>query len=541
MRWHIPFVAIVLTTVGLIGAAGCATNPVTGERQFSLVSESQEIAMGQAAAAEVRQTIGLVDDRALQNYVSTTGLALARTSERPQLPWSFQVVDDPTPNAFALPGGFIFVTRGMLNLMDSQAELAAVLGHEIGHVTARHSATAISRQQLAQLGLGLGGIFFPEVQPFGQAIGAGLGLLFLKHGRDAERQADQLAVQYASAGNYDVRQTIDVFESLGRAGDEQRSALPAWLSTHPAPAERIDALKQYIAAPGVRSGSIVDRAEYLGRIEGLIYGNNPRQGFFRDQVFYHPDLRFRFSLPPGWQGQNLTQAVQAISQGRDAAMVLTLARAPTPTAAARQMVAQQNVGVLRSAAERINGLPSVMTLFNAATESGTVRGIAAHIEHGGRVYELIGYAPIERFGANGAAIERAINSFAPLTDRATLSIQPRRIDIVTLRRAMTVAEFAREYGSPIPLEELALINQVDAPNAVLAAGSLVKRVTGPPASAVGRVVGASAPERRWISASASHLRGRVAVSPCGTQRGSFLSRLYRRDEPSTRRKCRELF
>ncbi len=466
--------------IAVLACAACATNPVTGERQFTLVSESQEIAMGQSAAAEVRQTIGLVDDADLQRYVSTTGLALARTSERPKLPWSFQVVDDPTPNAFALPGGFIFVTRGMLNLMDSQAELASVLGHEIGHVTARHSVSAISRQQLAQLGLGLGGIFFPQVQPFGQAIGAGLQLLFLKHGRDAERQADRLAVQYAGR-NYDVRETIDVFESLGRAGDEQRSALPAWLSTHPAPAERIDALREYIKTPGTRSGSVIDREEYLGQIEGLVYGDNPRHGFFRDQVFYHPDLRFRLSLPPGWEGQNLPQAVQAISPNRDAAIILTLVPAASPVAAARQLAAQQNVRVLQSSAERINGLPSAVSLFDAATESGTVRGIVAHIELGERVYELIGYAPFDRFSANGAAIERALNSFGPLTDRSVLAIEPRRIDIVTLRRSMTVAEFAREHGSAIPVEELALINQVEGPNAVLAGGSQVKRVVGPPA------------------------------------------------------------
>ena len=476
---HEIVVVVVLCSTWLLGA--CATNPVTGARQFTLVSESQELAMGQAAAAEVRQTIGLVDDRALQDYVAATGLALARASERPALPWSFEVVDDPTPNAFALPGGFIFVTRGMLNLMDSQAELASVLGHEIGHVTARHSVSAISRQQLAQLGLGLGGIFVPEVQQLGQAIGAGLSLLFLKHGRDAERQADQLAVQYAGGGNYDVRETIDVFEALGRSGDEQRSALPSWLSTHPAPAERIEALRQYIATTDAERGSIVDRAEYLGQIEGLIYGNNPRQGFFRDQVFYHPDLRFRFALPPGWEAQNLTQAVEASSPNRDAAIVLLFARAASPAAAARQLASQQNVRVLQSSSQRINGLPSAITVFDAATDGGIVRGMAAHIELGGRVYELIGYAPLERFGAHGALIERALNSFAPLTDRAILEIQPRRIEIVTLRRAMTVAEFAREYGSPIPVEELALINQVQGPNAVLPAGSLVKRVTGPPA------------------------------------------------------------
>ena len=140
--------------------ASCAVNPVTGERQLSLLSEAQEIEIGRRAARQVEQTIGFVDDRQLQNYVGRIGRRLAANSERPRLPWAFHVVDDPTPNAFALPGGFIYVTRGILNLLTSEAQLAGVLGHEVAHVTARHSVTQISRQQLTSLGLGLGGIFF---------------------------------------------------------------------------------------------------------------------------------------------------------------------------------------------------------------------------------------------------------------------------------------------------------------------------------------------------------------------------------------------
>ena len=433
--------------------------------------------MGQSAAAEVQRSIGLVDDRGLQNYVAATGLPLARTSERPNLPWSFQAVDDPTPNAFALPGGYIFVTRGLLNLMNSQAQLALVLGHEIGHVAARHSVTAISRQQLAQLGLGLGTVFVPEVRPFGDAIGAGLGLLFLKHGRDAERQADELSVRYASSHRFDVREGINVFEALRRSGDEQRSALPSWLTTHPAPAERTTALREQLKLIGAL-GSIVDRSEYLNQIEGLVYGTNPRQGFFRGQTFYHPQLRFQFTLPPGWQAQNLTHAVQAIHPQRDAAMVLTLSGAASHNAAALQMAAQPGVRVADSISERIGGLPAVVSAFEAQTEGGVVRGIAAHIAHGGRVYELLGYGPVNRFGGSTREIERALASFAPVTDRATLSVQPRRVDIMRLPRSMSLAEFAQAYPSSIPIEELAVINQVPGPGSRIEAQTLVKRITG---------------------------------------------------------------
>ena len=198
---------------------------MTGDRQLALISEAQEREIGRSAAEEVRASIGLVDDAELQTYVQRVGITLAKTSHRPELPWTFGVVDDPTPNAFALPGGYIFLTRGMMNLMNSEAELAAVLGHEIGHVTARHSVTAISRQQLAQLGLGLGGVLFPATQPFSQAIGAGLDLLFLKHGRDAERQADELGFNYALDHDYAVQEMVDVFTALQRSGDDQRSPL----------------------------------------------------------------------------------------------------------------------------------------------------------------------------------------------------------------------------------------------------------------------------------------------------------------------------
>lgn len=171
---------------------GCAVNPVSGDREFVLVSENQEIAMGAQGAESVSQSVGLVDDQAMQTYVQGLGMSLAGDSERPDLPWSFTVLDDPTPNAFAFPGGPIFVTRGMMGLMRNEAELVSVLGHEIGHVTARHSVAMMTRAQVAQIGLGVGSILSPELAQFSDMAAQGLSLLFLSYSRDAERQADDL-------------------------------------------------------------------------------------------------------------------------------------------------------------------------------------------------------------------------------------------------------------------------------------------------------------------------------------------------------------
>jgi predicted Zn-dependent protease len=461
-----------------LAAAACATNPVTGRRELALVSEAQEIQLGRETAAQAAQQIGLVPDSALQQYVQRIGAELAAGSQRPNLPWTFRVVDDPTPNAFALPGGFIFITRGLMSLMDSEAELAAVLGHEIGHVTARHSVQQISRAQLAQLGLGVGSILFPSAaQTFGNLASGGLQLLFLRYGRDAERQADELGFAYALSEGFDVREMDDVFAQLQRASEaERKSALPSWLSTHPAPTERIQAVQQRISAtqlpPNLRAGT----PEYMGRIDGLVYGENPRQGFFEEGRFLHPDLRFQLRFPAQWQTQNLAQSVSAISPRQDAMLTLTLAQGSGADAAARAFLGQQGISPGRTTRETINGIPAVVGYFQAQTQQGVITGMAAFLDYGGNTYQLLAYTPAQAFGAYEGLFRQVIGSFAPLTDQRALSVRPERIDVVRLPRAMTLTEFARAYPSSQPIETLVLINQVTGANATLPAGALVKRV-----------------------------------------------------------------
>src|SRR5438874_4126399 len=201
--------------------SGCATNPATGARQLMLISESQEIAMGRDYDKQVVASIGLYPDSGLQRYLQQFGTRLAATSERPNLPWTFRVVDDPVVNAFALPGGFIYVTRGIFAHLNSEAELAGVVGHEIGHVTARHSVSQLSKQQLAQLGLAVGTTASPDFERFAGLASAGLGVLFLKYSRDAERQADDLGLRYMWRASYDAREMPHVFQMLARVSQAQ--------------------------------------------------------------------------------------------------------------------------------------------------------------------------------------------------------------------------------------------------------------------------------------------------------------------------------
>ena len=466
----------LLMTLSVAVLAACATNPVTGRREISLVSEGQEIQMGQEAAQQVEQSLGLVNDAELQAYVRRIGTELARASERPQLPWRFGVIDDPIPNAFALPGGPVYITRGLMNLMDSEAELASVLGHEIGHIAARHSAQQITKSQLGQIGLIAAVIAKPELAQFGDLLSTGMQLLFLKYGRDAERQADELGFKYALNDNYDVSEMDDVFLALQRVGEaEGRSGLPAWASTHPDPGERAQTVQQRVAAlPAPSTPRIVREREYLDQIDGLVYGENPREGFFRNGEFLHPDLRFRMRVPSDWKTQNTKQAVLAVSAQQDAIMQLQLAQGD-PTTAARQFFSQQGIQQGQSSNSAINGLPAYSSYFQAQTQQGNVAGLITFVSHGGRTYQILSYTGAAQLRAYDNTFRSIAGSFATLTDASALNVRPNVVDIVQISSAMTLSQFNARYPSVVPIAELAIINQVDA-NATLPSGSRVKRV-----------------------------------------------------------------
>ena len=474
---RLPTLASMPLVAVLAMNSACATNPVTGQRQLALISESQEIQMGQQAAVQAEQSIGLVADEALQNYVHRIGTTMATQSERPELPWTFRVVDDPTPNAFALPGGYIFVTRGILGLMSSEAELAGVLGHEIGHVTARHSVTLLSRAQVAQLGLGIGSILVPEIAQLGQVAGAGLQLLFLSYGRDAERQADDLGFRYALEQNYDVREMVNMFAQLQRSSEAAgQSPLPTWLASHPYPEERIERIQQALATmSGDLSSTRKNVDAYMNRIEGLVYGDNPRAGFFEGGLFLHPDLRFRLEFPQGWNTQNLAQSVTGISPQKDAIMQLTLAQG-SETQAANQFFSQQGLASSQVRRTSINGFPAVTGYFQGQTQDGTLAGVAAFISYDNRTYQILTYTPAQQLQRYDQLFRSAIGSFDRLTDSRALNVQPDRITIVRPGQAMTLAEFDRRYPSRIDIAELALINQLENANSRIPAEMPVKRI-----------------------------------------------------------------
>jgi predicted Zn-dependent protease len=474
-----PAAAVLAAVVAL--AAACSVNPATGKQQLNIVSEQQEIEMGREADQQVVAQMGLYDDAEAQNYVARLGKALAAKSERPNLPWSFKVVDDPAVNAFALPGGFIYVTRGLMTHLTNEAELVSVLGHEIGHVTARHSVNQMSKAQLANIGLIAGAIFRPDLAQggLGQLAGAGLQLAFLKFSRDDERQADELGLRYLQQARYDPRQMGEVFRTLERVGEEAGpgAKVPNWLATHPAPANRAAMVQKAIENVST-TGLQVNAEPYLQVIDGMVFGPDPREGFFRSGTFLHPQMKFQFRFPQGWQTQNAKTSVAALAPDKDAIVQITLAQGNSPQEAARRFFAQEGLRSGQGWTNSIGGKPAVTGEFAANTQQGELRGLAAFVSHGGRVFQLVGYTPAARWGKYDGALRTTLSSFDDLTDPSALNVQPMRVDVVRAPRDMSLSSFGSQYKSSVNVQKLALINGVQDANAPVRGGELVKVVVG---------------------------------------------------------------
>jgi predicted Zn-dependent protease len=460
-------------------AARCSVNPATGKSQLAFMSEEEEIRTGKQADQGIASELGLYPDEELQRYIQQVGAGVAARSERPNLPWQFRVVDDPVVNAFALPGGYIYVTRGILAHFGSEAELVGVLGHEIGHVTARHSVEQMSQAQLAGIGLGVAMIASETFRQFGGLAQAGMGLLFLKFGRDDEREADDLGLRYLVRSSYDPSEMPKTFRTLDRVSSASGAGrVPNWLSTHPAPEDRYQRLSQEVAAlpPESRKGE-VKRDAYLERLNGLTFGTNPREGFFKDNVYFHPGLAFTIAFPPGWKTVNEKQAAGALAPQQDALVAVMAAEGASPEQAAQAFFSKNRVERGDPVAPNFYPFRTVPEQEAGAPPTQQLQGIVGFVESGGRILQLRGMSVAERWSGHEGAVRQSLRSFGTLTDPRYLNVQPKKVEIVRLPSAMSLSEFMNRYPSTVDAKTLAIVNGVQE-NASLEAGRLMKRVVG---------------------------------------------------------------
>jgi predicted Zn-dependent protease len=453
----------IVSLGGLLLLGGCAANPVTGKQNFTLLTEADEIRRGEKAAAKVPTVYGIYDELpALQDYVNTIGQKLAKNSHRPQLNYHFIVVDSPQVNAFALPGGYIYVTRGILAYLNSEAELAAVLGHEIGHVTARHSVRQYSAAAAANVAATVGGvvagIFVPQLGgQLAQGVQSLLGItgdaLLSGYGRGHELEADRLGAEYLARSGYDPQAMIKVIgvlknqETFDIAAAQQEGREPrryhGLFSTHPDNDTRLQEVvgeAQQYAQPG----AIDDRrAEFLRQTEGLTFGDPVNQGVVRGNTFHHKKMGFTLSFPPEWRIRNKPSEVVATSPDGNALMVLSRFDNPrgSPADLARERFRLGASTEILSTVK--NGLPTAV--LTATTQNGE-RFKAGVIYLDNNAYLVAGRGDSSvAFERYHPAISRAVESFRALTDAEKEGIKPLEIRTIAAAKGLTYAELARGW------------------------------------------------------------------------------------------------
>ncbi len=477
--------------IGLVSLSACSRNPVTGKREVILMSKDQEIALGNESHPSVVATMGIYEDPKLQAFVNEKGKAMAQISHRPDLPYQFFIVDSPVVNAFAVPGGYVYFTRGIIAHFNNEAEFAGVLGHEIGHITARHSARQQTSQLFGTAGLILGSVLLDKTGQLTEAASQGLQLALMGYSRAHESESDELGVEYSSKIGYDAKEMADFFGTIKRIQDRSGQAIPEFQSTHPDPGNRQARVKELAAQYQQKNpGSYeVDRENYLRLIEGIIVGEDPKQGFVENDYFYHPELKFKFPVPRGWQHQNAPTQFQMGPKDGKSAMILMLAKGNTPDAAAQDFITTQRLTVLQNEKTTINGNPAVMVVSRQQPQqqqqgqpqqqqnpNEQLQIASWFIQYGNTIYGLHGLAQAGSFNNSFDTFRQVAGGFRALTDPNKLNRQPDRIRIKAAPQDGSFAQVMATLGMPATrLEELGTLNSLKADDRITR-GTLLKTI-----------------------------------------------------------------
>lgn len=478
-----PMRRIVVAIAGTMLLTHCAKNPVTGGKDFVLMSEQQEIQMGAQAHKDVMQEYGLVENPELQAYVTRVGKGLAAKSHRSNLNWHFTVVDSPEVNAFALPGGYIYITRGIMSYLNSEAELAGVLGHEIGHVTARHGVRQQSAATAAGLGAILGSILVPGMdnqasatllQQLSQSIVAG-------YGRDHELESDRLGAEYLAKTAYNPQAMVEVIgvlknqelydiELAKKEGREPRRYHGVF-DTHPSNDTR---LKQVVGEANKYkvSNPKEGREEFLRAMNGVYFGDSPDQGVIRSNALLHEKLGISVQFPQGWRVQNQPDRVVAINTQGTALVELK----PGPKNAQPMDTLQKGLKLDQGAryeAGNVNGNPAA---FAAGAQQGKPVLVAA-INYNNTQYLLAGMAKDgTTYNQNRTALKDSINSFRSISQQERQLAKPHVIRVIQAQPGMTMASLAAQSPLGWSAEsQLRLMNDLY-PAGEPKAGQLIKIV-----------------------------------------------------------------
>jgi len=433
------------------------------------ITESTEQQLGDDEAKKVEQEMGLLRDPEVVGYVRAVGGKLAALSERPQGPWQFELVDKPEPNAFALPGGHVYVTRGLLALLNSEDELAGVLGHEISHVTARHTAKRIGAAVATApvtIATGLAGFAVGIVSPVLGSVVSGTGeavtggLVLAPFSREQEYDADDLGQALAAKAGYDPAglprflHTLD--RDLGlRPGDKRTFH---FLDSHPLTPDRVARSEQRASKLARAAAQPIagERGQFLARLEGIVVGDDPAEGMFQERHFLHPELGLAIDFPAGWKTQNTNESVGAISPAEDAVLALSIAETNSNLDKVLAEVAEKQSGVSFERLQ-IAGLPAAHTSVSGRDRVTDV----TFIEYRRNVYGVIGQALATAATKYTQAFRATANSFHPLRDDERRSIRELRLRVRAARGRETPADLVKRTGCSWNAARVAVANEVE--------------------------------------------------------------------------------
>ncbi|HDY88448.1 MAG TPA: peptidase M48 [bacterium] len=454
----------ICSIAGAALLSDCAVNPVTGKREFMLMSESKEISMGKQAHSDIVKSFGSFNDDTIQSWFDERGQEMAKVTHRSKLSYTFTVLDSPVVNAFAVPGGYVYVTRGILGYFNNEAQFAGVLAHELGHVNARHTAARYSKAQLANLALGIGSIFSEEFAKYAQFASLGVSLMFLKFSRNDEREADKLGVEYSSEVGYDASEMSQFFHTLERMRPEGGS-LPHWASTHPDPGDRVKAtLKMARNFQNTHQDKefFIKRNGYLELIDGMIFGEDPRQGYVKENTFYHPGMKLLFPVPTGWKLTNNPTEVRMAPEGQKAVLIFTFAPGDSPQDAALKFAQENKVTIINNKSITVNGMNGHHITGKIKEDNSEIVLISYFIRKEGYVFVFHGLSSPANSGTYEKKFDDTAYGFGELTDKSLLDVTPEKIQLRSANSRKTFKEVINDFDVPEKEhEELAIINGME--------------------------------------------------------------------------------
>ena len=478
----------------LVFASSCALqeSPITGQKRAYAYSWEQEVQIGRDVDRELVAEYGLYDDPAVDEYVYNLSKEVLEVSHMRRdgaqdmyrnTEFTFRVLDSPVVNAFALPGGYIYVTRGLLAHLNNDAQLAVVQGHEIGHVAARHASQRGLQQTLGQVAIIGGAILGQELLGLpGETIlnvsSQAAQFLFLSYSRDAERESDRLGVEYAAISDYDSAEGAAFFTSLKRMSERSGQSIPNMLSSHPNPGEREQNIPR-MADEWREKGYEQTRRNtesYMQMLDGMVYGENPRNGFVEDGQYVHPELAFQLPVPEGWRSINQPSQLVYVNPDGDAVMILRIdSQSATPRQSVEQLISQDGFEVQNQGEAQSSGRWQAYEADAVLEDENGRLGINVYaVQYDGRIYRFINYTTESKFSALSPVFASVTGAFDELTDERLLNIQPVRLQVSQVERDTPFSELLpSQLPMNIDADELAILNQVSM-NDIISAGTYIK-------------------------------------------------------------------